>query len=163
MKFVIIFVFLINLSVSADSYYYTDISSGDIVEFNLGNNKIGIRYPDDVLLKAENCLDMEFKVCFFSSKFSLAIPQKIISGNTWCIKSICYHAKSYGRTIKIFDKVIDDIYIIESPNDSTLIGRQKGKLIYWYYSQKHGVLAFQYSDDQRFFLSRESYGFANDK
>lgn len=161
MKFIVLCIFLASLSIRAETYHYTDISSGEVVEFEFNSNDVQIRYPTDVILKTENCFNENFKVCFFSRKFSLAIPVKIDVEKSWCVNSICYQSKGLSTSLKILNHTFDHVYIIESPASSTLIGRQKGKVIYWYYSEKNGVIAFQYSDDSRFFISSESYGFTS--
>lgn len=151
MKLALLFLLILYAPICcSNGYQYADSQSLDYFNLKVNEQHVIISFNLDEIMTVNSCANEAYTICFFSSRLSLAIPKDVTKLDRWCIANQCFNKRilesfSYGN------KSHEYIYEIESPEMATFFGRVAGKKTYWYYSVKDGVVAFKYSNDERFF------------
>lgn len=99
-------------------------------------------YGGDVIEKITYCEPSSGFYCFFSRSLAFAVPKNTLSAKEWVVQGTKFKVSEEKLDITIFGARFDNLYVIESPANATLVGKHTNKPTYWLYSQKYGVIGF---------------------
>lgn len=150
-KFMVICIFLMSMNCFADErrkFKYVgwfDRNFKTIIEPLSSSEDGRFVIGSDGINEATFCSVDDDYVCIFSQAYAFSFPK----ANTelppsWKLHGVTYQVVRQGISLSLWGREITDAYLIETPRDANLAGRQRGKSTYTLFSRELGVLGFSF-------------------
>lgn len=73
---------------------------------------------------AEFCPPSSEFICFFSRRFSFAVPRRLDPAVAdWTVRDVKFELVKKGLTVSLLGRQIEDLLLIKAPPEATMVGR----------------------------------------
>ena len=119
-----------------------------------------MEYGNDVGFDVEFCEESSDFICFFSALHAFAVPKRLNpTERSWTVRGIKFELVGEDLTISLFGRRLGGLYLIRTPADATVLGRQTGKPAFSLFSPTNGLVGLYLYRELRTYWMDGAYGF----
>lgn len=114
----------------------------------------------DVTLELEFCEEVSDYICFFSGLHAFAVPKRLSrTVREWTVHGVRFELVADGLTISLLGRRLDDLFLIRTPAEATVLGRETGKPALSLFSPTYGLVGFYLPRELRTYWMDGASGF----
>jgi len=119
---------------------------------------------DDAFFQADFCEPQSEYHCFFSTQFAFAVPKHIKpSEKEWAVRSVKFELVRHSLSVSVFGRRFDDLFLIRSPAEATITGRELDEARLYLYSKRYGIVGMTAGDSlAAYWLETDHGAFADE-